>query len=322
MNYLVTGGAGYIGSHMVKLLQEHGHEVTVIDNLSTGFKDLINDCEIINIDIKNKSLVDKSLCKKNYDGVFHFAALSIVHESFKKPDEYRKNNVEGTLNLIESMKKYGINNLIFSSSAAVYGNSYNKIIKENDKLIPSNPYGETKVESENMISNYCEKEDLRAISFRYFNAAGAHPSGMIGEKHEPETHLIPNLIKSIINNQYNFELFGGIHNPTSDGTCVRDYIHVSDIVNAHYLGMKKIQNLKPYNVFNIGSGKGYSIMEIINGVEAVTNKKIDYTPSKDRKNEPAYLVADISKIKHKLEWSIEYNTIESIIETAWNWHRK
>jgi UDP-glucose 4-epimerase len=280
MNYLVTGGAGYIGSHMVKMLQEHNHDVTVLDNLSTGFMDLINDCEIINIDIKNKSLVDESLSKKNYDGVFHFAAKSIVNESFDKPEEYRKNNVDGTTNLIESMIKYEINNLIFSSSAAVYGNNHNQIIKESDNIKPSNPYGETKVESENMISNYCEKEDLRAISFRYFNAAGAHPSGMIGEKHEPETHLIPNLIKSIINNQYNFELFGGIDNPTSDGTCVRDYIHVSDIVNAHYLGMKKIQNLKPYNVFNIGSGKGYSIMEIINGVEAVTNKKIDYTAFK------------------------------------------
>ena len=322
MNYLVTGGAGYIGSHMVKMLQEHNHDVTVIDNLSTGFKDLINDCEVINIDIKDKSLVDKSLSKKNYDGIFHFAAKSIVNESFKIPDEYRKNNVDGTMNLVESMKKYEINNLIFSSSAAVYGNSYNKIIRETDELNPSNPYGKTKVESENIISNYCEKKNLRAISFRYFNAAGAHPSGAIGEKHDPETHLIPNLIKSIINNQYNFELYGGKDNPTGDGTCVRDYIHVSDIVNAHYLGMKKIQKLKPYNVFNIGSGKGYSIMEVIKGVEAITNKKIDYIHSEDRKNEPSYLVADISKIKDQLEWSIEYNTIESIIETAWNWHRK
>jgi len=322
MNYLVTGGAGYIGSHMVKMLQEHNHDVTVIDNLSTGFKDLINDCEIINIDIKNKSLVDESLSKKNYDGVFHFAAKSIVNESFNKPEEYRKNNVDGTINLVESMIKYEINNLIFSSSAAVYGNNHNQIIKESGNINPSSPYGKTKIESENSIKNYCEKENLRAISFRYFNAAGAHPSGAIGEKHEPETHLIPNLIKSIINNQHTFELYGGIDNPTSDGTCIRDYVHVSDIVNAHYLGMKKIQKLKPYNVFNIGSGKGYSIMEVIKGVETITNKKIDYTLSEGRKNEPSYLVADISKIKNQLKWSIKYNTIEKIIGTAWNWHRK
>ena len=322
MNYLVTGGAGYIGSHMVKMLQEHNHDVTVLDNLSTGFKDLINDCEIINIDIKNKSLVDESLSKKNYDGVFHFAAKSIVNESFNKPEEYRKNNVDGTTNLIESMIKYEINNLIFSSSAAVYGNNYNQIIKESDNIKPSSPYGKTKIESENSINDYCEKENLRAISFRYFNAAGAHPSGAIGEKHEPETHLIPSLIKSIINNQQRFELYGGTDNPTSDGTCIRDYVHVNDIVNAHYLGMKKIQKLKPYNVFNIGSGKGYSIMEVIKGVETITNKKIDYIHSEGRKNEPSYLVADISKIKNQLKWSIKYNTIEKIIGTAWNWHRK
>jgi UDP-glucose 4-epimerase len=154
MNYLVTGGAGYIGSHMVKMLQEHNHDVTVLDNLSTGFMDLINDCEIINIDIKNKSLVDESLSKKNYDGVFHFAAKSIVNESFDKPEEYRKNNVDGTTNLIESMIKYEINNLIFSSSAAVYGNNHNQIIKESDNIKPSSPYGKTKIESENSINDY------------------------------------------------------------------------------------------------------------------------------------------------------------------------
>ena len=322
MNYLVTGGAGYIGSHMVKMLQEHNHDVTIIDNLSTGFRDLVNDCEIINIDIKDKSLVEKSLSKKNFDGVFHFAAKSIVKESFKKPDEYKKNNVGGTINIIESMKKNQINNLIFSSSAAVYGNNHNNNIKENDNLDPSSPYGKTKVESEKIIRKNCEREGLKAISFRYFNAAGAHPSGEIGEIHEPETHLIPSLIKSIINKQYKFELYGGINNPTKDGTCVRDYIHVNDIVNAHYLGMKKIQNLMPYNVFNIGSGKGCTIMEVIKSIETVTSKKINYTYSEDRKYEPSHLVADISEIKKQLEWSIEYDTIQSIIETAWNWHKK
>ena len=322
MNYLVTGGAGYIGSHMVKLLQEKNHDITVIDNLSTGHKELISDCEIINIDICDKQLVEKSLFKKKFDGVFHFAAKSIVKDSFNKPDVYKKNNIDGTNNLIEAMKKNEINNLIFSSSASVYGNNHNYIIKENNNLKPSSPYGKTKLESEKIISKNCEKSNLRAISFRYFNAAGADPSGKIGERHEPETHLIPSIIKSIIDNQYKFKLYGGTKNPTRDGTCVRDFIHVNDIVNAHYIGMERIEKLMPYNVFNIGSGKGYSIMEIINAVEDITNKKINYTHSEEREDEPPYLVADISAIKKRLEWLIKYDTIESIIKTAWNWHKK
>ena len=321
-NILITGGAGYIGSHMVKMLQEQNHNVTVIDNLSTGFKNLISDCEIINIDIRDSSLIDKSLSQKYFDGVFHFAAKSIVKESFEKPEEYKKNNIDGTVNLIESMKKYEINNLIFSSSASVYGNNHKNNIKENDNLEPTSPYGKTKLKTENIISKYCKNTDLRAISFRYFNAAGAHPSGEIGEMHDPETHLIPNLIKSIINNQYKFELYGGTNNRTNDGTCIRDYVHVNDIVNAHYLGMKKIEKLIDHNIYNIGSGKGYSILEVINGVEIVTNKKIEYIKSEKRENEPAYLVADISEIKNRLNWSINYDTIHSIIETAWNWHNK
>ena len=322
MNYLVTGGAGYIGSHMVKLLQDHNHNVTVIDNLSTGHKELVNNCELINIDIKDKDAIEKSLSKKYFDGVFHFAAKSIVKESFINPDLYKKNNVDGTNNLIEIMKKYEINNFIFSSSASVYGNNHKNYIKENDNLNPSSPYGETKLESENNIYRYCKDENFKAISFRYFNAAGAHPSGEIGENHVPETHLIPNIVKSILDNQYKLKLFGGKNNPTIDGTCIRDYVHVNDIVNAHYLGMQKINNLEPYNVFNIGSGEGYSIIEVINAVEIVTNKKVDYAYSEERQDEPPFLVADISKIKKQLNWSIEFNTIKSIIETAWNWHKK
>ena len=322
MKYIVTGGAGYIGSHMVKLLQEHNHEVAVIDNFSTGNRDSIIDCEIKEIDIINKSAIESFLSKRNFDGVFHFAAKSIVSESFKFTEIYKKNNIDGTKNLIESMKTNNINKLIFSSSASVYGNNSNIPIKEKEKLNPCNPYGNTKVESENIINKFCNQGDIKAISFRYFNAAGAHPSGKIGENHNPETHLIPNLMKSVIDEKHRFKLFGGKENPTPDGTCIRDYIHVNDIVNAHYIGMQKISNLKPYNVYNIGSGKGYSILEIIKAIESVTKKKVKYIFSDERKNEPSSLVADITKIKKELKWSIKFDTIKKIIQTAWNWHNK
>ena len=322
MKYIVTGGAGYIGSHMVKLLQEHNHEVAVIDNFSTGNRESIIDCEIKEIDIINKSAIESFLSKRNFDGVFHFAAKSIVSESFKFTEIYKKNNIDGTKNLIESMKTNNINKLIFSSSASVYGNNSNIPIKEKEKLNPCNPYGNTKVESENIINKFCNQGDIKAISFRYFNAAGAHPSGKIGENHNPETHLIPNLMRSVIDEKHRFKLFGGKENPTPDGTCIRDYIHVNDIVNAHYIGMQKISNLKPYNVYNIGSGKGYSILEIIKAIESVTKKKVKYIFSDERKNEPSSLVADITKIKKELNWSIKFDTIKKIIQTAWNWHNK
>ena len=322
MNYLVTGGAGYIGSHMVRMLQKNNHEVTVIDNLSTGHKDLVSHCEFIEMDIQNLDLLYKSLLNRKFDGVFHFAARSIVKDSFVNPDLYKKNNINGTKNMILLMKKNEIENLIFSSSAAVYGNNHNKMIKETDRKIPESPYGLNKLESENLIESSFKGTDFKSISFRYFNAAGADPSGEIGENHDPETHLIPNLINSILNLHSKFNIYGGTKNPPADGTCVRDYVHVNDIVNAHYLGMRKINELKSNSVFNIGSGRGYSVMQVLKAVEIIANKNIKYSFSDERNNEPSFLVADIFLIKEKLKWSTKYNSIEEIVKTAWNWHNK
>ncbi len=321
MKFLVTGGAGYIGSHMVKFLLSKNHEVTVYDNLSSGKlinKDKIN---FIKVDLINLKKIDQLMSKEKFDAVFHFAALSIVSESEKKPKKYYLNNVLGTKNLINTMIKYNINNLIFSSSASVYGAPKTKKILETHKMNPMSEYGRNKKEIEKILIQIGKKKNFKSISFRYFNAAGADESAEIGENHKPETHLIPKILKSIKRKQKKVYVYGNSYK-TMDGTCIRDFIHVNDIVRAHYYGLKKFNQKKCILNYNIGSGRGYSVLEIIKSIEKVTKVKLKIVFKKKRKGDPPILVADCKKILKHLKWKPKYKSINKIIFTAWQWHKK
>ena len=320
MKFLVTGGAGYIGSHMVKFLLSKNHEVTVFDNLSSGKLINKNKINFIKVDLVNLKKLDKLISKEKFDAVFHFAALSIVNESEKKPRKYYLNNVLGTKNLINTMIKYNINNLIFSSSASVYGAPKTKKILETHKMSPISEYGRNKKEIEKILVQIGKKKNFKSISFRYFNAAGADESAKIGENHKPETHLIPKILNSVKRQKKEVYVYGNSYK-TIDGTCVRDFIHVNDIVRAHYYGLKKFKQKKCILNYNIGSGRGYSVLEIIRGIEKVTKVKLKIIFKKKRKGDPPILVADCKKILRDLKWKPKYKNINKIILTAWQWHK-
>lgn len=321
MKFLVTGGAGYIGSHMVKYLRSKKHHVTVFDNLSSGKFKNIDNSNFIKLDLLDLPKLEKTLAKLKFDAVFHFAALSIVQESEKKPIKYYKNNVEATKNLINVMNKYNINNLIFSSSASVYGKPTKKKISETDQLKPISIYGKNKKEIEKILKNQGKKNNFKSISFRYFNAAGADKSAKIGEDHRPETHLIPKILKSVKNNKKYIHVYGNNYK-TKDGTCIRDYVHVNDIVRAHYYGLKKFKNKKCVLNYNIGSEKGYSVLEIIKAIEKITKKKIRIIFKKERNGDPPVLVASCKKIFRELKWKPLYQDINLILSSAWKWHNR
>ena len=321
MKYLVTGGAGYIGSHMVKLLESKENKVTVFDNLSTGKKSLLSKCNFIKLDLLDLKKLDREMSKIKFDAVFHFAALSIVSESEKKPKLYYKNNVLATKNLVNTMMKYNMNNLIFSSSASVYGKPKQKKISEGHEKKPLSIYGKNKLEIENYLKKMGYMHKFKSISFRYFNAAGADKSAKIGEDHDPETHLIPSILKSIKSKKNKFYIYGNNYK-TKDGTCVRDYIHVSDIVRAHFDGLKKFKSKNCALNYNIGSEQGYSILEIIKAVEKVTKTKIQLIYKNKRKGDPAALIAKCDKIYKDLRWKPKYQDIHKIISSAWKWHNR
>jgi len=319
MKVLVVGGAGYIGSHMVKHLQENNHEVNVIDNFATGNNWALKDCEIFEVDICDEASINKFLKGKKFDGIIHFAALSIVSESMIKPEEYYRNNVSGSINLFNAMLKNGMNNLIFSSTASVYGIPKSKFISETHSTEPINTYGRTKLIVESILRDYFYRKKLSSVSLRYFNAAGAHISSTIGEERKNETHLIPNIIYSIIDESKKFKLFGNDYD-TPDGTCIRDYIHVSDLASAHLKALEKIKN-KPFcDVYNLGNGKGFSVLEIIDAIESVSGKKLQFEVHERRDGDPDHLVADSSKAIKELLWKPKYHDIKSIVKTAWDWH--
>ena len=321
MKFLVTGGAGYIGSHMVRYLISKKHKVTVYDNLSTGKFIKNKSCNFYKIDLLNLSKLDKIMSKSKFDAVFHFAGLSIVGESEKKPKKYFLNNVIASKNLINCMIKYNINNLIFSSSAAIYGKPLSKKISESKKLKPVSNYGKNKKKIEEILKEKGKNKNFKSISLRYFNAAGADESGEIGESHEPETHLIPKILKSIKQKKNKVYIFGKNYK-TKDGTCIRDYVHVNDIVRAHYYGLKLFKNKKCVKSYNIGSQRGYSVLEIIKSIEKVTGKKIQIFFRDKRKGDPETLVADCNKISKELNWKPKYKNINKILLTAWQWHKK
>ncbi len=319
MKLLIPGGAGYIGSHTVKNALKKGYDVTILDNFSTGHRWATQDCEILEVDLLDKEKLSKLLKGRKFDAVIHFAAKSLVAESFKSPEKYYKNNILGTINLVEEILKNDINKLVFSSSAAIYGNPSSEKISEVHPKKPINPYGRSKLYTENILEDFTKSNELKVICLRYFNAAGADPSGDIGEDHDPETHLIPNILNSVIHNKIVLEVFGDDY-PTYDGTCIRDYIHVNDLAEAHILGIEKIDKLKDFSALNLGNGNGFSIIEIIKSVERVINAPVSYKVSQRRKGDPAVLVADNSLSKKELGWQPDYESMDKIIETAYKWH--
>lgn len=319
MRLLIPGGAGYIGSHMVKYVQELGHEAVVLDDFSTGHEWAIKDCEILRVNLLDQDTLAQLLKGRSFDGVIHFAAKSLVGESVQKPDLYYRNNVVGTLNLVNEMITNDIHNLVFSSTAAIFGNPVTEKIAEDHPKNPINPYGQSKLMAENMLRDICAVHDINATCFRYFNAAGADRSGSLGEAHDPETHLIPNILKSTIPGGSVLKVFGNDYE-THDGTCVRDYVHVTDLAEAHFLALEYMKDNSGFSAFNLGNGSGFSVLDVIRSCERAVKKMIPFDPAMRRVGDPPVLVADSSAAICKISWEPKFDSLDAITQSAWRWH--
>lgn len=321
MTILVLGGAGYIGSHTVYELIDNGEDVVIIDNLLTGHKEAVHPkARFYKGDIRDKEFLDSVFKKEKIDAVIHFAASSLVGESMEKPLKYYDNNLCGTKILLDSMVEHGIDKIVFSSTAAVYGEPERIPILETDKTEPTNTYGETKLSMEKMFKWVGKAHGLRYVSLRYFNACGAHVSGKIGEDHNPESHLIP-LILQVPNGKREFISIFGEDYQTKDGTCIRDYIHVTDLAQAHILAVKYLQNGGKSDIFNLGNGIGFSVKEVIETARKVTQNAIPAKVTPRRTGDPAKLIASSDKAKKVLGWKPQHAELDEIISTAWNWHK-
>lgn len=322
MKILVAGGAGYIGSHTVYELIDNGADVVIIDSLETGHIEAVHPkARFYQGDIRDRAFLDDVLTKeKNIDGVIHFAANSLVGESMTNPLKYYDNNVYGTKVLLEKLIEYGINHVVFSSTAATYGEPKSIPIVETDPTQPTNAYGETKLAMEKMFK-WCDvAHGLKYVALRYFNACGAHISGKIGEAHNPESHLIPLILQVPNGKRESIKVFGTDY-PTKDGTCVRDYIHVTDLAAAHILAVKYLIDGNESNTFNLGNGVGFTVNEVIEKAKQVTKLPIKVEQGARRAGDPAVLIASSEKAKEVLGWKPKYDSLETIIETAWNWHK-
>lgn len=322
MKILVAGGAGYIGSHTVYELIDNGADVVIIDSLETGHIEAVHPkARFYQGDIRDRAFLDDVLTKeKNIDGVIHFAANSLVGESMTNPLKYYDNNVYGTKVLLEKLIEYGINHVVFSSTAATYGEPKSIPIVETDPTQPTNAYGETKLAMEKMFK-WCDvAHGLKYVALRYFNACGAHISGKIGEAHNPESHLIPLILQVPNGKRESIKVFGTDY-PTKDGTCVRDYIHVTDLAAAHILAVKYLIDGNESNTFNLGNGVGFTVNEVIEKAKQVTKLPIKVEQDARRAGDPAVLIASSEKAKEVLGWKPKYDSLETIIETAWNWHK-
>lgn len=320
MAILVLGGAGYIGSHTVYELIAAGREVIVADNLQTGFRAAVHPAaRFYNVDIRDRAALDALLDKEQVEGVIHFAASSQVGESMTDPLKYYDNNLCGTACLLQAMVAHGIDKIVFSSTAATYGEPERVPILESDRTEPTNCYGETKLAMERMMRWTGRAHGLRYVALRYFNAAGAHPDGVIGEAHNPETHLIP-LILQVPNGQREKISVFGTDYDTRDGTCVRDYIHVTDLARAHILALDYLLRGGESDVFNLGNGVGFTVKEMIDVARRVTGHPIPAKEEPRRPGDPATLIASSQKAMDVLGWKPEFNNVENIIATAWKWH--
>ncbi|MHB9037128.1 MAG: UDP-glucose 4-epimerase GalE [Armatimonadota bacterium] len=319
MAVLVTGGLGYVGSHAVKMLIERGETVISLDDLAFGHPEAACGSEIVIGDIGDKDLLRNVFSTHSIDSVMHFAAFADVGESVADPQKYYITNISKSLAMLEVMLEFGIKMMIFSSSAATFGEPEEVPIPEDHPKNPTNPYGRSKLMLEEILKEYEHAYGLRSISFRYFNASGADPSGQIGEDHTPEHHIIPLVLQVALGQREKFSIFGSDW-PTPDGTCVRDYVHVTDLAQAHILGLDALRNGKKTTAYNLGNGNGYSVREVIAMAEEVSGKKITAVESGRRPGDPAVLVASSKKIIEELGWRPAYPELKTIIETAWNWH--
>lgn len=317
---LVVGGAGYIGSHMVDVLLRGKFEVITLDNLSTGHRELHPGGLFIEGSLGDIGLLDDIFSSRRIDAVMHFAAYSLVAESVASPLKYYRNNLAATAELLEAMRRHNVKRFIFSSTAAVYGEPTQVPIAEDHPCDPTNPYGASKLAVERMLQDCDVAHGLKFISLRYFNAAGADESGKLGERHEPETHLIPLILKVAAGEREHINIFGTDY-PTADGTCIRDYIHVSDLAQAHMLALDALLSDKDSAIYNLGNSRGYSVREVIDIARHITGHRIPAVESKPRPGDPAVLVADSAKIRNELGWQPKFENLENMIQSAWRWHQ-
>ncbi len=322
MRILVVGGAGYIGSHIVRMLEKEANNIVVVyDNLSKGHRLAVKDSRFVQGDLFDLDKLKMTLQEYDIEAVVHFAAYSLVGESMDNPRLYYHNNVNGTLNLLEAMLDCGVNKLVFSSTAAVYGEPKAIPIDESAPKQPTNVYGRTKLIMENVMADYAKAYGLRYIALRYFNACGADGVGDIGEDHQPESHLIPLVLQTCLGKRESIKIFGDDY-PTADGTCIRDYVHVNDLATAHILALKALHKGAGSAVYNLGNGNGFSVKEIIETAERVTGITIKKEITPRRAGDPAVLVASSAKIIEELGWSPQYTDLKEVIASAWQWHRQ
>lgn len=321
MRVLVVGGAGYIGAHMCKVLTDHGHQVVVCDDFSTGHRAAVRWGECVEASIGDGAALDALFRRQRFDAVMHFAACSLVGESVADPLKYYRNNVGNTLVLLDAMRRHGVDRFVFSSTAAIFGEPETELIDEQHPTRPVNPYGRTKLVIEQALQDCAAGYGLRAVALRYFNAAGADESGLIGESHHPETHLIPRLLRKAAGEGIDVRIFGDDY-PTADGTCVRDYIHVNDLADAHLLALCRLDDVPGFHAFNLGNGRGFSVSEVVSAVEAVVGRSLRIERGPRRAGDPACLVASSAKAQGLLGWIPKRSELGRIIESAWRWHQK
>ena len=319
MAVLVTGGAGYIGSHAVAALLEKGEQVVVVDNLYQGHRDAVLGGRFYEGDLRDGEFLAKVFQENDIDGVIHFAANSLVGESMKDPGKYYHNNVYGTLCLLEQMQKAGVSRIVFSSTAATYGEPERVPIDEYDRTVPTNAYGETKLSMEKMIRWFDVAHGIKFVSLRYFNAAGAHDSGKIGEDHNPESHLVPLVLQVALGQREFISVFGDDY-ATEDGTCIRDYIHVSDLADAHILALERLRQGGESAIYNLGSGNGYSVKQVVDVSREVTGHPIPAKIEARRAGDPAVLIASSDRARKELGWAPQRDKLEAIVKSAWEWH--
>jgi len=318
---VVAGGAGYIGSHMVRMLRESGFHPVVIDNLATGHADAVHGAVFRQGDIGDRAFAAAVLREFRPRCVMHFAASSLVGESTQQPARYWHNNVVQTLSLLDAMLEQGVRQFIFSSSAAVYGNPQQTPIPEGHPRLPINPYGKTKLAVELALEDYGRAHGLQWVSLRYFNAAGAHPDGSLGERHEPETHLIPLLLQAASGRRAGVARFGGAH-ATPDGSCIRDYVHVQDLCDAHLQALRGLEAGTAGGAYNLGNGLGHSVNEVIEAARRVTGRAIEVRDEPPREGDPPVLVADAARARRELGWAPRHDALDTIVAHAWQWEQR
>jgi UDP-glucose 4-epimerase len=321
MKLLVSGGAGYIGSHMVLRLLEDGHEVVVLDDLSSGHRDAVRGAPLVQGDVADRALLDRLFAATRFDAVLHFAGFSQVAESVRNPGRYYRNNVGGAVSLLDAMAAHGVGRLVFSSSAAIFGEPRSLPIDEAHPAEPLNPYGRSKLLVESVLPDYERAFGLRCVALRYFNAAGAHPLGLLGERHEPESHLIPLVLRAAAGALPAVTLFGEDYD-TPDGTAIRDYVHVEDLCRAHALALARLADGAPGRAYNLGNGEGYSVRQVIDTARRVTRRPIRVASAQRRAGDPARLVADAKRARSELDWQPRYAALDTIIAHAWAWERR